>query len=122
MTLRIRNVGAVQFSLGGLTPSWLEPGEETDLDTANSRAEIAAQGVIAEALDADPSVLTVLEDTYPLDYEDIGNRSAAIFSGVSVSDVQDIRRSPVLSFQMIDQGTNSVVTITVVNGVLTVTP
>jgi len=57
-----------------------------------------------------------------LDYEDPNNRSAAVFSGVSVSDVQDIQASPVTEIKMVDQGTQNVVTVTVVNGVLTVTP
>ncbi len=122
MTLHIKNISAAQISLGGLTPSWLGPNEEVDLDVANTRAEIANQGVVAEALDANPSVLQVITDTYPIDYTDPGNESACIFSGVSVSDVQDIHASPVDEIKMIDQGTNAVVTVTVVNGVLIVTP
>jgi len=122
MTLRVRNVSTARFGLGSLTPSFLEPGQETDLDVGNSRAEIAMQGIVAKALDADPALLQIIDDTYPLDYEDPNNRSAAVFSGVSVSDVKDIQASPVTEIKMVDQGTQNVVTVTVVNGVLTVTP
>lgn len=122
MTLLVRNVTTSDFSLGSLTPSWLGPNEEVDLDLGNSRSEIAAQGVVAAALDANPAQLLIITDTYPIDYTDPGNESACIFSGVSVSDVQDIQASPVAEIQMVDQGTGNVVTVTVVNGVLTVTP
>ena len=122
MTLLVRNVSTSDFSLGSLTPSWLRPNEEVDLDLGNSRSEIAAQGVVAAALDANPAQLLIITDTYPVDYEDPANESACIFSGVSVSDVQDIQASPVEEIKMIDQGTNAVVTVTVVNGVLVVTP